>query len=32
LSFGSLKQLKKQQNELDEVISNPLDSVESTVR
>ncbi len=32
LSFGSLKQLKKQQAELDEVISKPLDSVESVVR
>jgi membrane protein len=32
LSFGSLKQLKKQQNELDEVISKPLDSVDAAVR
>jgi membrane protein len=31
LSFGSLKQLKQQQNELDEVISKPLNSVEATV-
>lgn len=32
LSFGSLKKLKKQQAELDEVVSKPLESVEASVR